>query len=271
MANRGAALEERIAGAAPPATADDPYAAFDPRVRLVAATAFCVAAVAVSSYAALAAALAIALAALAAARPNLRAVGRRLLALEGFMAMIVVMLPFTVPASAPDRILFAWGPLTASGDGLHQALAILLKTNIVVLTLTALIGRLEPTEFGRALAALRMPGKLVTLLLLTVRYLGVLQRDYQRLRRAMQVRGFRARADRHSLRSVGYLVGMLLVRSFDRSERILAAMRCRGFDGTFRHDALAAPGRRDGAFAAVVGLAVLLCASLEVAALVTAA
>ncbi|MBN1257277.1 MAG: cobalt ECF transporter T component CbiQ, partial [Planctomycetes bacterium] len=31
----------------------------------------------------------------------------------------------------------------------------------------------------------------------------------------------------------GYLVGILLVRSIARSERILAAMKCRGFNGKF--------------------------------------
>ena len=266
MANHDAVLEGEVTGTATPTPSEDGFAAFDPRVRLVAALVFGMAAVALESYAALVTALVIALAALALARPCLRTVGRRLLAVEGFMVMILVMLPFTVPATAPDQVLFEIGPLAASSHGLHQALAILLKTNIVVLTLAALIGRLEPTEFGRALAALRLPGKLVTLLLLTVRYIDVLKRDYLRLRRSMRARGFRARADRHSLRSIGYLVGMLLIRSFDRSERILAAMRCRGFDGTFRHHPLAAPRRRDGALAAVASLAVLACASVEVAA-----
>jgi cobalt/nickel transport system permease protein len=32
---------------------------------------------------------------------------------------------------------------------------------------------------------------------------------------------------------LGYLVGMLLVRSLDRSERIVRAMKCRGFRGRF--------------------------------------
>jgi cobalt/nickel transport system permease protein len=39
--------------------------------------------------------------------------------------------------------------------------------------------------------------------------------------------------NRHTYRAFGHLVGMLLVRSLDRSERILAAMKCRGFTGRF--------------------------------------
>jgi cobalt/nickel transport system permease protein len=78
-----------------------------------------------------------------------------------------------------------------------------------------------------------VPDKLTHLLLFTVRYLDVLHREYLRLWAAMKTRGFRPRVNRHTYRSYSYLVGMLLVRSFDRSERVVAAMKCRGFRGRF--------------------------------------
>ncbi len=49
----------------------------------------------------------------------------------------------------------------------------------------------------------------------------------------MKVRGFRPHMDRHTYRSMGNLFGMLLVRAYDRSQRILAAMKCRNFQGRF--------------------------------------
>ena len=49
----------------------------------------------------------------------------------------------------------------------------------------------------------------------------------------MKMRGFRPRMNWHTYRTYGYLVGMLLVRSLERSERIVAAMKCRGFRGRF--------------------------------------
>ena len=103
-----------------------------------------------------------------------------------------------------------------------------------------------------------MPDKLSHLLLFTVRYLDVLHREYLRMRAAMKVRGFRPRMDRHTYRSYGYLVGMLLVRSFERSERIMAAMKCRGFRGHFYLlDHFAFSRRRDLPFCAT-SLALLL-------------
>jgi cobalt/nickel transport system permease protein len=78
-----------------------------------------------------------------------------------------------------------------------------------------------------------MPEKLAHLLLFTVRYIDVLRREYGRLRLAMRVRGFRPRMSLHTYRAYGCLVGMLLARSLERSERIVAAMKCRGFRGRF--------------------------------------
>ncbi len=107
------------------------------------------------------------------------------------------------------------------------------RANAIVLALAVLVGSLDVTTLGHALHHLYLPEKLIHLLLFTVRYVGVLQREYGRLRAAMKVRGFRPRMSRHTYRSFGYLVGMLLVRSVDRSERIVAAMKCRGFRGRF--------------------------------------
>jgi cobalt/nickel transport system permease protein len=49
----------------------------------------------------------------------------------------------------------------------------------------------------------------------------------------MRARAFVAGSNRHTWRSLGWLLGMLLVRSLERSRRILAAMKCRGFSGRF--------------------------------------
>jgi len=51
------------------------------------------------------------------------------------------------------------------------------------------------------------------------------------MRNAMKARAFVLRGNLHSWRSVGYLLGMLLVRSMERSERVVNAMKCRGYTG----------------------------------------
>jgi cobalt/nickel transport system permease protein len=163
------------------------------------------------------------------ARLPLRQTLIRLALLDLFMALVVLTLPFTVSGEP----VFSIGGLTASSEGLWRAAAIALKANTVLLVSLALLGTLETVALGHGLHHLRVPGKLVQLLLFTVRYLDLLQREYHRLRWAMRARGFQARVDRHTWRSFGYLFGMLLVRALERSQRVLTAMRCRGFEGRF--------------------------------------
>lgn len=159
----------------------------------------------------------------------LRVVVKRLLPLNAVMLALIVLLPLTTPGSTVWRL----GSLSLSREGWQLAAAIALKGNAVVLTLVVLLGTMDAVTLGHALHHLRVPEKLTHLMLFTVRYVDVLHREYLRLRAAMKARGFRPRLGRHTYRSFGYLVGMLLVRSLDRAERIAAAMKCRGFRGHF--------------------------------------
>jgi cobalt/nickel transport system permease protein len=233
--------------------------ACDPRLRVVAAglIALTVAGLDTRTAAAVALALCALLAALAGSGGG--TLVRRLLALEGFMLVLLVMLPFSVPGPT----LFALGPLSASEAGLARAILIVLKANAVALAVLALVGSMEPVVLGHALARLRVPAKLVQLFLFTVRYVGVIHDEYRRLRQAMRARAFVARADRHTWRSFGWLIGMLLVRSFERSERIVAAMKCRGFDGRFHLIDRSVWRPRDTALGAVLLVAIAAVLLLE--------
>jgi cobalt/nickel transport system permease protein len=205
------------------------YGAVDPRARIIATLAFAATVAFLNHLPPIGLALAIAVAAALASGLALRPVLRRLLALEGFMLVLLIVLPFSVPGQAVMR----FGPLVMSVEGLALAVAIALKANAIVIAILSQLGTLEPVHLGHGLAHLGVPRKLVALLLLTVRYIAVFQDEYGRLRRAMRARGFQVTSSRHSWRSLGWLVGMLLVRSNDRGNRVLQAMKCRGFTGRF--------------------------------------
>ncbi|MGP3698056.1 cobalt ECF transporter T component CbiQ [Rhodobacter sp. NSM] len=228
----------------------------DPRARLVAAAGFALAAVALSTLTGLVLALGLALALLVASRLPVAPTLKRMAMMDGFIVFMLALLPFTVPGTAAFTL---WG-FPASWQGLRQAVAIALTANAVILALMVLAGTLEPAILGHALARLGVPERLVHLLLFTVRYIEVLAEEYQRLRLAMRARGFRPRTDRHTVTSLGHLVGMMLVRALERSERVLAAMRCRGFTGRLPLIDRLAWRPSDTAF--LVGLAMVLLALL---------
>ena len=173
---------------------------------------------------------------------------RRLVHLEGFLILLFVSLPFTVPG-APVAAL---GPLTVSAEGLLLAATLGAKVSASVLVLTLLLGGLEPARLGAALAALRVPETLVRLFVATARYRVLIGDEARRLGEAMRARGFTPRSDRHTLRTYGWLIGMLLVRALERAERVEEAMRCRGYTGRIPRLAAPRPAARDIAAAGLI-------------------
>lgn len=212
----------------------------DLRLRLVAALAVivCIASLHTLAIAMIMAALSALLFALG--QPD-RRLWRRLLHVEGFLLLLFISLPFTIDG-AP---LFHLGPLTASIDGLARAALVAAKVSASVLVLTTMLGDVEPSRLGSALHSLHVPERLSRLFVMTVRYTALLREEARRLNDAMRARGFRPRSNRHTWRSYGNLMGMLLVRALDRAERIDEAMLCRGYAGHFPYRSQHAPTRLD--------------------------
>ncbi len=154
---------------------------------------------------------------------------QRLLTLNLFNLLLFLILPFTVTGTPQFQV----GNLIGSDTGLQQAIEITLKTNTILLWLTVLLSTIDNITLAHVLRYFYVPDKLILLLLFTLRYIEVLYQEYLRLRQAMKIRAFVPRANRHTYRCFAYLIGMLLVKSLDRSERIMAAMKCRGFRGKF--------------------------------------
>jgi cobalt/nickel transport system permease protein len=95
------------------------------------------------------------------------------------------------------------------------------------------------TGFDKLLGALRsigLPKLLVAVLAATYRYVFVLLEELERMRRAQFARTFDCphRLSRITVANGTRLIGMLLLRSSERAERVHAAMVARGFDGEVR-------------------------------------
>jgi cobalt/nickel transport system permease protein len=156
---------------------------------------------------------------------------QRLGAAALFFALFALPLPWLLAGEGPD---WTYGSIHLSWRGVEAALVITVKaTTLVMLLLVVQASAPLETTF-KAAQALRIPGLFVQLSLLTYRYVFVLADELRRLRIALRVRGFRNRASRHSYRTAGHIAGALLVRGYERAERVGQAMRCRGFDGQFR-------------------------------------
>jgi len=231
-----------------------PLHQLDPRVKLVAAFAYAAVAAVSGDFLTLGTALlfSLAMAAWALLSPGLLL--RRLLLVNTFIVMLWCFLPFTYPG---ERV-FTLGPLTASREGLRLALLLTLRANAIVLATIALVGTTPAFGLAHAMQHLHLPQKLVQLFFFTYRYIHLIGSEYTRLRAAMRIRCFRPRTSLHTYASYAYLVGMLLVRSYERSQRVYQAMCCRGFKGQFpvyRHFRLT---RRDLIQLGVIGAFIII-------------
>jgi cobalt/nickel transport system permease protein len=149
---------------------------------------------------------------------------------------LVIPIAGTIALFAP--LARSGGPLTVggvvgsyAGGGWVAAWAIVSKAWLSVLVTVVLSGTTPEPQLIRGLQALRLPDVFVTLFSFIYRYVDVLRSQLRSLRTALESRApSMGRLRRWGV--YGNLAGNLFIRSYDRGERIHAAMLSRGFDGT---------------------------------------
>jgi cobalt/nickel transport system permease protein len=201
----------------------------DPRLRVIGAAAFTVVVAVSYDFTALFIGLILSLCMVLSARLDIRAVVQRLLAPVIFLLLLWAVLPWSYEGDA----LAALGPVTITRQGVTLCAQISLKTVCLMMAFMALVATMTVDTLGHSLNRLQLPDKMVHLLLITYRYLFVIEQEYQRLVRAMKIRNFHPKTNLHSYRTYAYLVGMLFVRASERARRVHSAMICRGFHGRF--------------------------------------
>lgn len=172
---------------------------------------------------------------LVAAKSSPAKVLMRLLAIVGFITMFLVIMPFSVPIRSGDTIL-VFGELrqlTFNLRGLHLAAVIAAKAIAITMLMEPLIATAPLPVTLQGVSRLGAPEMVSQMILLSHRYLQVFRAEARRMSTGMQVRGFRKRTNFATLRAVANFLGMLFVRSFERTERVFDAMRARGYRGRF--------------------------------------
>ena len=199
----------------------------DPRVKIIVVFFFSVLAAVANRFTVLWLALGFSVVVVLISSTPIRQILRRLVPVNLFILFLWLFLPFTVKGEP----LFSLGPFVGSHEGVVYAARITIKSNAIVIVLIALVASTPILTLGHAMHDLRVPKKLVHLFFFTLRYIHVIHREYIRLVQAMKIRGFRPTTNMHTYKTFAYLVGMLLVRSCDRAQRVHNAMLCRGFRG----------------------------------------
>jgi cobalt/nickel transport system permease protein len=162
-------------------------------------------------------------------------------------ALAALPLIFTVPGEALTHV----AGITISAPGVARFGAILIKSWLSVQVALLLAMTTPFADLLWALGSLRVPGALITIISFMYRYLFTLREEADRLIRARTARsaaqdGYRSGGGLMWRAQVaGGMVGNLFLRSYERSERVYAAMLARGYHGQMRIMTPAALARRD--------------------------
>lgn len=178
--------------------------------------------------------------------------------LEGviiFLLPFFLIMPFTYPGEETIRFFglpFAW-------EGLRFATLIFIKAVSIVLISFAVFGTGRFDVSMIALQRLKCPKILTQMLLFSYRYVHTFLEEMRRMRTSMSVRGFIPRTNGYTLSTYGNFVGTLLVRSFERTERVYKAMLSKGYQGEFHSLVIFKTDRNDWMKALItVTLAIVL-------------
>jgi len=231
----------------------------DPRLRVAAATLLSIAIALSTGFAPLLSALVIAALTLVAANLDWGRVCGRLLVVVGFLILLWLILPLTHHGNP----LYTIGPVTITREGVILATQITLKSFSILALLIALVATMPVAALGNALSGLGVPGKLTQLMLVSYRYIFVIEQEYQRLVRAAKIRGFQPGTNLHTYRTYAYLAGMLFVRASMRAQRVYQAMLCRGFHGRYISLQTFKTGKQNPVFAVFTISALLIILYLE--------
>jgi cobalt/nickel transport system permease protein len=138
------------------------------------------------------------------------------------------------------QVLVHLGPLGISGGWVSYA-SLLVRAMLTGGGALILLGLTGFSAICQALERLGMPRVFAVQLLFLYRYLFVLTEEGARASRARELRSLGQRG--RGIASYGSLVGHLLLRTWQRAERIHMAMLARGFTGEFRTQQLSGFGR----------------------------
>jgi cobalt/nickel transport system permease protein len=155
---------------------------------------------------------------------------RRLKWVALFMFAVLVLLPLTVGHTSILSFYF----INIYEEGLFLAITIALKAFTVVLLIFPALSTMKFVTFIKALEKLRLPNKLVQIITFTYRYIFVLSNELKRTLTSIETRSYSRRSMGFRLRVLSNAIGMLLVRSYERGERIFQAMLARGYSGSLK-------------------------------------
>jgi cobalt/nickel transport system permease protein len=158
------------------------------------------------------------------ARVPVRFLLTRMVVIAPFL-LVALLLPFVAVGEQVEVL-----GLSLAVEGLWGAWSMAVKATLGAATSLTLAATTEVPVLLRGLERLKVPAVLTQIAAFMVRYLEVVVGEVQRQRTAMLARGYDPRW-LWQARAIAASAGTLFIRSYERGERVHAAMLSRGYAG----------------------------------------
>ncbi len=144
-----------------------------------------------------------------------------------FVFPFLLVMPFTVDG----RVLYFIGPLQLTYEGLYYGFLVVIRAATAILLALTMLGSTKMDTLMKSLYALNIPSPFVQTLMFSYRYIFVFIDELLKIWTAMTAKGFKVGLNKHSMSVIGNIVGMILVRSYERADRVYHSMVSKGYTG----------------------------------------
>ena len=145
------------------------------------------------------------------------------------ITILALFLPFL--SKGDSTVMFEFFSLPIYETGFNEMISILIKITLCVSLAIVLTATTSNIEIIYGLQKLKISPLLISILSFAIRYIDVFIDEFKRVKVAMKSRGYDQKGLR-GLKPIAYASGAMLIRGYERGERVYNSMISRGFNGS---------------------------------------
>lgn len=199
-----------------------------------------------------------------AAKLPIRFVIRRIWSPFIFILLFAAALLLSISGDG-SAVLWSVGPIDITKAGALEASLVLVRATAAILMLTVLLATTRFDIIVKVLYDLKMPIFLLQILMFAYRYVFVFSDELNNMKNSMTAKGFRPKLSMRMFSSIANMLGMLLIKSFERGDDVYRSMVAKGYTGK---PTIITENKLRGKDYALISLALIVAVLIHVPALI---
>ncbi len=113
----------------------------------------------------------------------------------------------------------------------QYALLIVLRANALILFTLLIFHDKTLFDIAASLHTLKVPDKLISLFFFVGKFVIIIKDEFETTKKVMKIRNFKSKSNAFSYKIYANVIGMMIVKCFDRAEKLKNSMILRNFQG----------------------------------------